>query len=77
MRHQRNVVSALGHFLTFTVCITLHMLTMYGFVIFPGNVMSIETRSWWFFVAPCIHFCVCPLIETLSSKTLRDSLLSW
>ena len=75
MRHQRNVVSALGHFLTFTISISQHVFTMTGFILFPDSVE--EIGRFWFFVVPCIHFCLCPLIETLSSQTLRDSLLYW
>ena len=34
---QRNVVSALGHFLTFTVSMAQHVFTMVGFMLFPGT----------------------------------------
>ena len=75
MRHQRNVVSTLGHFLTFMISITQHLFTVAGFLVFPESVDMIKCL--WFFVVPCIHFSLCPLIETLCSPTLRETLLHW
>ena len=73
-RHHRNIISSFGHFLSFALnlCETfLHMNALYFFFDFE---MVTMIRNLNFFFLPSIKFTIYPLIETLFSETLRESL---
>ena len=74
MRHQRNVVSVLGHFVTFAVSISTHIFLMSGLYLVSDNDELKRLQNLFYFCLTCIIFCVNPLIETMFSDTLRDSL---
>ena len=76
MRHQRNVVSVLGHFVTFAVCISTHVFLMSGLYLVSDNDKLKRLQNMFYFCLTCIIFCVNPLIETLLSETLRNSLFT-
>ena len=74
-RHHRNVISAVGHFLSFALNLFetfLHINALYFF-------FDLETvtliRNLNFFFLPSIKFAIYPLVETLFSETLCNSLL--
>ena len=74
-RHHRNVVSAVGHFLSFVLNLFetfLHINALFFF--FDMETVTI-IRNLNFFFLPSIKFAIYPLVETLFSETLRDSLL--
>ena len=73
-RHHRNIISSLGHFLSFSLSLFetfLHMNALYFFFDFE---MVTMIRNLNFFFLPSIKFTVYPLIETMFSETLRESL---
>ena len=74
MRHQRNMVSIFGHFLTFSVILVRNMVYPINFYIFTDETFLVKINCLLHFMDPCIIFFVCPLIETLTSSTLRDCL---
>ena len=76
MRHQRNMVSIFGHFLTFSVILARNMVFVINFYIVTDGTLLIKINCLLHFMDPCIVFFICPLIETLTSSTLRDSLFS-
>ena len=75
MRHQRNVVSALGHFFTFAVSMTQRVIfTVAIYAIEEDKVDSMSRLL--MFLLPCINFFVHPFIETLSTHNLRQSMFA-
>ena len=75
MRHQRNVVSAFGHFSSFVVSITQRIIfTISLYAIEDDSVVILSRLS--FFLLPCINFFVHPFIETMSTHNLRQSLFT-
>ena len=76
MRHQRNVVSILGHFLTFSVIFGRYLIFVTTLYIVTDETIFTRIQVLLLFLDPCIVFCVCPFIETMSSSTLRGSLFS-
>ena len=77
MRHQRNVVSIWGHFLTFSVILGRYMVFVTAFYLVTDETMLVTIQGLFFFMEPCIVFFLCPLIETVTSSTLRDSLFTF
>ena len=77
-RHQRNVISAIGHFVSFIVSCsetTLLYLTLYFFPVTEKTLVTLQNLITFFF--PCMNFVIYPLIETMCSQNLRDTLLQW
>ena len=75
MRHQRNVVSALGHFFSFALSMTQRVIfTISLYAIEDDTVVLLARIS--FFLLPCINFFVHPFIETMSTHNLRQSLFT-
>ena len=73
-RHHRNVISAVGHFVSFALNLFetfLHIYALYFF--FDFETVTI-LRNLNFFFLPSIKFSIYPLIETLFSETLRGTL---
>ena len=75
-RHQRHVVSAKGHFLSFLVTLfatTLILALAYGIVynLDSSNKNVVELSI---FLLPSVGFVVNPLVETMFSDNLRESL---
>ena len=77
MRHQRNVVSILGHTLTFSVIFGRNLVFVTTYYLVTDETLLLRMHSIMQFMDPCIVFCICPFIENLSSSTLRDSLFSF
>ena len=75
MRHQRNVVSILGHFLTFSIIFGHYIIFASAYFIVPETLL-LRIQCILHFLDPCLIFFLCPLIETMSSGTLRDNLFS-
>ena len=76
MRHQRNVVSALGHLLTFAFTLSQQFMFTLGIFLIPDDPLFEKLQCLSFFLTPCTYFVLFPLIETLSSDGLRGSLFS-
>ena len=80
MRHQRNVVNVLGHFLTFLLHFGQHLSMTIGIGLITedadGSLFE-KMQCSFFFLVPCIYFVIYPLIETLSSDNLRETLFSF
>ena len=76
MRHHRNVVSILGHFLTFSIILSHYIIFASAFYIVPDTTLLLRIQCFLHFLDPCIIFFICPFIETMSSGTLRDNLFS-
>ena len=77
-RHQRNVISAIGHFVSFIVSCsetTLLYLALYFFPVTEKTLVTLQNLITFFF--PCMNFVIYPLIETMCSQNLRDTLLQW
>ena len=73
MRHQRNVVSALGHFFSFTLSIVQRIIfTVALYAIEEDKVVSLARLL--MFLLPCINFFLHPFIETLSTHNLRQTM---
>ena len=75
-RHQRHVVSAKGHFLSFLVTLfatTLILASSFGIVynLDSSNTSIVELCV---FLLPSVSFVVNPLVETMFSDNLRESL---
>ena len=77
MRHQRNVVNVLGHLLTFILQFGQHISLAIGVILITDGSQFEKIQSSFFFLVPCIYFVVYPLIETLSSDNLRETLFSF
>ena len=74
-RHHRNVVSALGHFFSFAVSMAqriIFTISLYSI----GDYTIVVLCRLLIFLLPCINFFVHPLIETLSSHNLRESMFT-
>ena len=76
MRHQRNVVSILGHFLTFSIILGRYIIFASTLYIGTDETLLIRIESLVHFLDPCVIFFLCPFIETVSSGTLRENLFS-
>ena len=76
MRHQRNMVSIFGHFLTFSVILGRNIAFVIIVYIVTDVTLLLRMQSLLIFLDPCIVFGVCPFIETMSSSSLRNSLFS-
>ena len=77
-RHQRNVISAKAHFLSFLVTLavtTLILASSYG-VIYNSDTGNKNIVELSIFFLPSVIFVVNPLIETMFSENLRDSLFA-
>ena len=74
-RHQRNVISALGHFISFAVSMTQRIIFAISLYYLADDTIVVVSRI-SFFLLPCINFCVHPLIETISSHNLRGSIFA-
>ena len=74
-RHQRNVVSAFGHFFSFAVSMTQRLIFSIAIYSNEEDTVVILARV-SFFLLPCINFFVHPFIETMSTHNLRESLFS-
>ena len=74
-RHQRNVVSALGHFLSFLLSMTQRIIITLSLYINDDAAIVVLARL-THYMLPCINFFVHPLIETMSSHHLRGSLFT-
>ena len=77
MRHQRNVVNVLGHLLTFLFHFGQHLTMVIGVYLFTDGSLLEKIQCSFFFLVPCIYFVIYPLIETLSSDNLRETLFSF
>ena len=79
-RHQRNVVSVVGHFAAFLVSIAQILGLFTGFYFLSiSDETAVMLRDLTAFFIPSYVFCIYPLIETLLSQNLRDSFItmSW
>ena len=74
MRHQRNVVSVLGHFFSFSISLIQVIILAVGIYTLEESILTVAKLM--AFHLPCIKFFVHPLIETLSTHNLRQSMLS-
>ena len=74
-RHQRNVVSALGHFFSFAVSMTQRIIFAIALYSLEADTIIVLARL-LIFLQPCINFCIHPLIETMSSHNLRGSIFT-
>lgn len=77
MRHQRNVITCLGHLLTFILHFGQQLLIGIGLSLIPDGSLFEKIQCSYFFLVPCIYFVLYPLIETLSSDNLRETLFSF
>ena len=75
MRNQRNVVSALGHFLSFAVSITQRIIFTVALYAIEDDTVVMLARL-LMFLLPCINFFVHPFIETMSTYNLHHSLFT-
>ena len=73
-RHQRNVISTLGHFFSFVVSMSYQIFIYIA--IYTINDPIIIIAKLLSFLVPCIKFFIHPLIETLSTHNLRQSIFS-
>ena len=74
-RHQRNVVSALGHFFSFAVSMAQRIIFTISLYSISDDTIVVLCQL-LMFLLPCINFCFHPLIETISSHTLRGSIFT-
>ena len=74
LRHQRNVVSVLGHFLSFAITLIQLIIFAVGVYTLKESILTLAKLN--AFHNPCINFFIHPLIETLSTHNIRQSLLS-
>ena len=72
-RHTRNVISAVGHFLSFALSMLETFLLVHAFYFFKDIETVATIRNVNMFLLPSIIFLVYPLIETLFSENLRGS----
>ena len=74
-RHQRNVVSAVGHFLSSALRLLETFLLIHA--IYFIDDFEVLTMAWTltFFFVPSINFFLYPFIETLFSENLREGFL--
>ena len=72
-RHQRNVVSAMGHFVTFAISMLETFLLVHAFYFITNVETLTNVRNLSMFFIPSIKFFVYPFIETMFSENLRDS----
>ena len=73
-RHQRNVISAMGHFVTFAISMLETFLLVHAFYFITNIETLTNVRNLSMFFIPSIKFFVYPFIETMFSENLRDSL---
>lgn len=77
-RHQRNVISAKAHFLSFLVTLavtTLILASSFG-AIYNSDTSNKSIVELSLFFIPSVSFVVNPLVETIFSDNLRDSLFA-
>ena len=76
-RHIRNVVSALGHFASFTVSMAHLLLIPTVYLLSDSETESgpVTLCSLIAFFFPSINFFVYPFIETMFSDNLRNNFL--
>ena len=75
-RHQRNVVSAKGHFISFLVTLfatTLILASAFG-IVYNLDLSNKSIVELGVFLLPSVSFVVNPLVETMFSDNLRESL---
>ena len=73
-RHQRNIVSALGHFASFFISM-VQLCFLMPALFFSFEVEEIPLiRNLILFLIPATEFLIYPLIETIFSETLRGTL---
>ena len=72
-RHQRNVISALGHFVSFALSMLETFLLVHAFYFIKDFETVTTVRNLNMFLIPSINFFVYPFIETLFSEKLRES----
>ena len=73
-RHQRNIVSALGHFASFFISM-VQLCFLLPALFFSFEVEEITLiRNLILFFIPATEFLIYPLIETIFSETLRGTL---
>ena len=71
-RHQRNVISAFGHFASFLLNLTNTLLMIPNFYGQEGNNLHVLFA----FFVPSFNFFLTPLIETVCTESLRQSLFA-
>ena len=74
-RRQRNVVSALGHCVSFAVGMAQRVIFAVALYAIEEDAIVTLARM-LMFLLPCINFFVHPLVETLSTHNLRQSLFT-
>ena len=74
MRHQRNVVSVLGHFFSFAITLIQLIIFAVGVYTLKESILTLAKLN--AFHNSCINFFIHPLIETLSTHNLRQSMFS-
>ena len=72
-RHQRNVISAIGHFMSFAISMLETFLLVHAFYFITNFETLTIVRNLDMFLIPSINFFIYPFIETLFSKNLRES----
>ena len=72
-RHQRNVISAVGHSLSFALSMTETGLIVNAFYFLKDLETVTTVRNLNMFLIPSINFFVYPLIETAFSENLRQT----
>ena len=81
LRHQRNVVSAKGHFLSFLITLAEVIMFVTITSVDSSNSDSLtkyicDLDRYILFFIPSVNFFVQPLVETMFSENLRDTLFS-
>ena len=77
-RHHRNVVSALGHFLSLVVSMTHLVLWIPPFYLLSDSEeLYVKIRNVNMFLIPSFNFCVHTLVETVFSDVLWDSFVGF
>ena len=73
-RHNRNIVSTLGHFASFMISMAQLFLLFYSLYFFVEDeeIMS-KMRTLTMFLSPATEFLLYPLIETIFSERLRST----
>ena len=73
-RHQRNVVSAIGNFFSFSLRTVETFLMFHTFYFIDDFEIATATTAWnlSMFLIPSINFFLYPFIETLFSENLRE-----
>ena len=73
-RHHRNIVSFMGHFVSFILTIAQLSLLLNTFYFFVDDEEMLATvRNLTYFFVPATEFLIYPLIETIFSERLRET----